>query len=198
MSVRLTTTTELLDALHRGPREPAWDLFVARYQPVLVGVARRLGLGRDDALDAAQQTLLEFVRDFRSGRYHRDKGRLRHWILAILRHRVHDLHRIRARVRKQGATAEPPADEPERLNALWQAQVQQRILADALAMLRDRSGLAERSIRAFELTALKGVSAEVAAESCGLTVDGVYVARSRVTARLRRIVRDLEQAYEDP
>ncbi|HBE69799.1 MAG TPA: sigma-70 family RNA polymerase sigma factor, partial [Planctomycetaceae bacterium] len=39
--------------------------------------------------------------------------------------------------------------------------------------------------RAFELTAIEGVSAEEAGRQIGLSKGAVYVARSRVTAKLR-------------
>jgi RNA polymerase sigma-70 factor (ECF subfamily) len=200
--VRLTTTTELLVALRRGRDEPAWNLFVDRYRPVLVGVARQLGLGAEDSQDAAQQTLLEFVRDFGLGRYDRTRSRLRSWLMAILRHRVADLHRLRVRQgtrdsRSDIELAELDRSASETLDRMWQSELDRRVLEEALGRLRADAQIADRSLRAFELTVLQDVPAEAAAEACGMTVNAVYIARGRIASRLRRIIAALEPAFDE-
>ena len=44
---------------------------------------------------------------------------------------------------------------------------------------------------------LRGVPAPEAASQCGMTVDQVYVAKSRITRRLRDLVRELTDAFEE-
>ncbi|MFO0873877.1 MAG: sigma-70 family RNA polymerase sigma factor [Phycisphaerales bacterium] len=205
----LTTTTQLLESLRRGHDEPVWSLFVERYRPVLVAVARRMGLDAEDAEDAAQQALVEFARDFGRGRYDRSRGRLRTWLLAILRHRVADLKRLRSR-RAPGAPTNPEgrahssrleeivdAGAEDALERIWQAEIERRVLETALDRLRGEGHVTERSLRAFELMVLRDVSAEAAAEACGMTINAVYIARGRVAARLRRLVELLAPAYDE-
>lgn len=196
--LRLTTTTELLEALRRDVGASAWSGFVARYTPVLQGVAAKLGLGPDDAEDVTQQTLLEFIRDFRRGEFDRRRARLRTWIFSILRNRVADIHRLRARdASALGvlATGEVPTDEL--LDDLWQRQVERRQLEEALAALRGQSQISPRSLLAFELTVLRDVPPEAAASECGLSVNAVYIAKSRVTKRLELLVAELASAYSE-
>ena len=64
-------------------------------------------------------------------------------------------------------------------------------------MMRDDSGTDDRTLRAFELVALRGVPAAQAGEQCSMSVDQVYVARSRVTKRLRVLVDELTAAFEE-
>jgi DNA-directed RNA polymerase specialized sigma24 family protein len=66
-----------------------------------------------------------------------------------------------------------------------------------MAELRSSSGVDERTINAFELVALRGVPATEVANQCQMTVDQVYVAKSRVTKKLRELVETLTKAFEE-
>lgn len=200
MPIPLTTTTQLLVSLTGIDDDGAWDMLVERYEPVLVGVARRLGLTDPDSADAAQQTLLELVRDVRGGNFDRTRGQLRVWALAILRNRVRDIRRLQRR----GATGDAPGPEsldeleaPKVLEALWEEQLERHVLATALQRLRERTRIADTTLRAFELTVLRGVPIDAAARECNVSVDDVYMARNRVATRLRAIVRELDEQYQD-
>ena len=199
MTIPLTTTTQLLEALRVQDDDGAWSLLVERYQPVLRGIGRRLGLRDVDAEDAAQQTLVDVVRGLREGRFDRERGGLRRWTLAILRRRISDIQRLQVRatrgVLEAGASGEQPLDDG-RLDGLWNDELHRHILGLALARLRTETRLADATLRAFELTAVREVPVEAAAEECGMTREEVYVARNRVLSRLRTIIADLEAAME--
>jgi DNA-directed RNA polymerase specialized sigma24 family protein len=64
-------------------------------------------------------------------------------------------------------------------------------------MVRAESGVDERTMLAFELVALRGVPTGEAAHQCGMSTEQVYVAKSRVTKRLRQIVAQLTEAFEE-
>ena len=195
------TTTRLLDALKERDNQPAWAHIDSRYRPVIAGTARRLGLSEADADETAQRTLAEFVRVYREGRYDRSKGRLSSWILGIA-------HRTALRVRHEGRRAahvdldhaEDPAQpghDESALRSIWTDERDRSILARAFDMLREDSALDPRTILAFELVAMRGVPAPEAASQCGMSVDQVYVARTRITKRLRRLVEELTHAFEE-
>ena len=191
------TTTSLLDALRDNSNEPAWAHIDARYRPVLTGMARRLGLGQSDAEDVAQQALTEFVRAFRDGRYDRSKGRLSSWILGIARNTTLKAMRARAREIPVGSTAVGDLPGKDEIRAIWEEQRDLVILTDALGILRDDSAIDDRTLLAFELVALRSVPAKEAARRCEMTVDQVYVARSRITSRLRGLVERMTAAFEE-
>jgi len=69
------TSVTLLEKM-RGGNEEAWQRFCARYEPVILSLARRAGLQEDDARDVAQETLVAFIEAFRRGKYDRDRGQL--------------------------------------------------------------------------------------------------------------------------
>jgi RNA polymerase sigma-70 factor (ECF subfamily) len=202
-----TTTTALLDSLKDAANAPVWQEFDARYRPILHGFARKLGLQEEDAADVAQQALAEFVRDYRLGRYERGKGRLSSWLITIARNRAMDMHRSGGRRRdwrgqsafEQVEGARPPeaVQDPASDDAAWETERRQAVLALALTKLREESKTSDNTIRAFELTAIRGVPSDAAARECGMTVDEVYVAKNRVTKRLRDIVAQLDDVSKE-
>lgn len=197
MSIPLTTTTQLLDLLRTGEDDSAWRTLAARYSPVLEGVARQLGLRQPDAEDAAQQTLMELVREVRAGRFVHGRDSLRGWTTAVLRNRARDIQRLAARAAAPAAPHQLESIHDDRLEDLWRLAREQQVFHEAMERLRRESGFAEPTMRAFELSALRGVPALEAARACGMSRDEVYVARNRVLSRLRRIVVQVESEFEE-
>ncbi|MDP1661995.1 MAG: sigma-70 family RNA polymerase sigma factor [Phycisphaerales bacterium] len=203
-SLSTRTTTRLLDALKDHSNEPAWGQMDARYRPVVAGLARRLGATSAEAEEVAQQTLAEFVQAYRLGRYDRGKGRLSSWILGIARNTTLGLVRKRRREGVGGlggdvagdASIVDAADEAT-LRRVWTDERDRVILLRALGTLRDESAIDDRTLTAFELVALRGVPAAEVAAQCGMSVDQVYVARSRVTKSLRAKVQQMTDAFEE-
>lgn len=195
MSTR--TTTRLLDDLRDPGNSDAWRNFDARYRPVLVSFARRLGFQPDDAVELAQQTLVEFARAYLAGRYQRAQGRLSSWLVGIARHVGSAMRRTRGAQRVGGDTmiAELPAEND--LSRVWEDERDRSILQQALAQLRTASRADESTFLAFELCALRGVPAQEVANRCGISVDSVYLAKSRLTKRLREIVAEMTEVYEE-
>lgn len=191
------TTTRLLDALRDYSNEPAWEHIDSRYRPVLAGLARRLGLSEAEADEVAQQSLAEFVRAFREGRYDRTKGRLSSWILGIAHHITLNTIRQGRRAAAFGAAALAEIPDEDTLRSIWEDERDRAILARALGMLRDESAVEDRTLLAFELFAIRGVPVSEAATRCGMSADQVYVAKSRVTKRLRELVDRLTAAFEE-
>lgn len=195
-SIHITrTTTQLLDALHDNANEPVWLAIDARYRPVVTSMARRLGLTDADADEVAQQTLTEFVKAYGENRYDRAKGRLSSWILGIAHHSI---IRVLKRGKREDSTTTSlgeVVDEPA-LRSIWADERDRAILAQAIEVLRGESGVDDRTLLAFELTSLRGVPAQEAASQCNMSVDQVYVAKSRIVKRLRTLVEQLTEAFE--
>lgn len=191
------TTTRLLDALRDHTNDLAWTHIDSRYRPVIIGLARRVGLHESEAEDVGQQTLAEFVKAYREGRYDREKGRLSSWILGIAHHTALKVMRTGRRDGSSTAlTLLPESPDDPSLRSIWDDERDRCIVERALGMLRDESAVDDRTLLAFELVGLRGVPAAQAAEQCGMTADQVYVAKNRVTRRLRGLVEELTAAFE--
>ncbi len=196
LNFRTATTTQLLDSLKDESNEQVWLDFDARYRPIIEGVARRLGLPPEDAADVAQETLARFVRDYRLGRYERGKGRLRTWIMQIARHRSIDLIRVHSRspARRLDTTLGGEPSE-EAVQSVWESEEERAVYQAAHRELRETTRADPATLRAFELTAVQGLSTEAAAAECGMTVEQVRVSRHRITRRLEEIVARMTDAY---
>lgn len=196
------TTTRLIEDLRDPANADAWAGFDARYRPVLIAFARKLGFAPEAATELAQQTLVEFARAYREGKYQRGQGRLSSWLIGIARNVGSGMRRKRgsgARVGGDTMIGEMSAELPDeqQLTRVWQKEREQAILAEAMGILRQSTRTDENTIRAFELFAIRGVPAEEVAAQCGIAVDSVYVIKNRLTKRLREIVRDLTAAYDE-
>jgi RNA polymerase sigma-70 factor (ECF subfamily) len=192
------TTTALLVGLHDSANEPAWEEFDHRYRPILLGFARNLGLSDEDSADIAQETLVRFVQDYREGKYDRSKGRLGAWLVGIARYRILDLRRHRANHHEVNADFDllDPV-KSDQLQAVWDGEHRKAILREAMKDLRSTSRTDERTIRAFELVAAHGRSPQQVAEELGMSVHDVYLAKSRVSQKLREIVDRLEKVFAE-
>lgn len=193
----LSTTTEILERLKEPTNDPIWREFEARYRPVLVAVARKMGVSATDAEDIAQEALLRFVRNFREGGYDRTRGRLRDWMIGIARNCIREAQR-KAGVRRErhGLSAvDLPATDID-IDAIWDAECAAAIFERALHELKTRTRLSDRTIRAFTLLVVDQYAPEQVAEELGMTLDSVYAAKHRCATALRKIKRRLENAYE--
>lgn len=194
----LTTTTLLLESLKDPSQDAVWQEFDLRYRPLLASFGRSLGLGNEDAEEVAQEALSEFVRAYRDGKYSRERGRLSSWIIAIARNRIADRRRVLAkRAGQRGESMLVDLKDAAKLTQIWETERRRTIFLRAFDMLREGGRTEERTLRAFELVTMRGVPAAAAAAECGMTVDEVYVAKNRVTRRLRDLVEQLMAAYTE-
>lgn len=191
------TTTALLEGLLTGEDESLWNEVSERYRPVLHAWAMRMGLDREDAADVVQETLLRFVRDYRRGRYDRDRGRLRSWIFSIARHRLIDSRQARgahAELRSESALGQIEGSDPS--CRIWEEEWERAVTQRAMEALQRSSDFDARTLRAFRLYALEGVAAEQVARELELSVRAVYLAKHRCAKRLRSLVEDLLRALD--
>ena len=192
------TTTDLLRGLAATEHGASWDEFDRRYRPILVNVARRMGLRDEDARDVAQETLMRFVVAYREGEYDREKGRLRTWLLGIARYRILEARRARQREDKHAGddAVELMADEQTLANA-WDAEHRGHLLRLAFDKLRTETKTNETTIRAFELLTVQQQPASSVAETLGMTTHDVYVAKSRCLKKFREILTEIEDSYTE-
>lgn len=193
-----TTSTILLDGLRDSSNAKDWEEFDRRYRPILINVARRMGATDEEAADLAQETMVDFLRSYREGRYERGKGRLRSWLLGIQRRRLSDLRRGKVRRgHERGESAlEHEVSEKELLET-WVEARRARMLAHAVELLREETRTDDRTVDAFELLALRAMSPQAVAAQLGMTLDDVYAAKSRCLRRIREFVERLESVYDD-
>lgn len=191
------TTTAMLDALHNPADVAAWEEFDVRYRPVLIGFARNLGLDDADAADVAQETLTRFLEQYRDGRYQRERGRLGAWLVGIARYRILDLRRKHGRRPLRGESAMVDLDDEKGMTEVWEEERRKSVLRQAMDRLRSGSRTDEKTIRAFEMLFVHGMNPQAVADELEMSVQGVYVAKSRIAERLQKLVTQIEQEFDE-
>ncbi len=190
------TTTQLLEGLRHSDDAAAWGEFESRYRALLENFARKLGLSDADAEDAAQEAITRFLTEYRLGKYDREKGRLRSWLIGIVRYRALETRRKRA-----GSPADLPhddqlLDDEAGMTRIWEQQQREQVLRGAMEELRTRTAMGEKTLRAFDLSVTRQLPAKEVADTLGMSVHDVYLAKSRCMARLREIIDRLEAVYD--
>jgi len=189
----------LLVQIRDGTNHAAWHEFVALYGPIVYGFARKRGLQDADAADLMQDVLRSVSGAIGRLEYDPSQGTFRGWLFTITRNKVFNFLSAR-RIRPQGsgdsATNRLLANQPEEYDGsdVWEMEYQRRIAA--LAMERVKGEFQENTWRAFLLTAVEGVAASEAAKQLGMSPGAIYVAKSRVLARLKEEVESMRRQEE--
>jgi RNA polymerase sigma factor (sigma-70 family) len=179
----------------RDPRDgQAWELFVRLYAPLIYGLARRRGLQDADAADLTQEVLRTVANALPDFEYDPARGRFQNWLYAVVRTRLSNFLQARRARPDQGRGDTIALEEIERADPAevwWEQEYQRQVFARAVE--RVRPAVEPHTWEAFQRTALADLPARQVAGDLGMSVAAVYMARSRVLARLRDAVRQLEE-----
>ena len=190
------TRASLLVRLRDGGDADAWQEFVHLYAPVIYGFARKRGLQDADAADLMQEVLRSISSAAQRLEYDPARGTFRGWLFTVTRNKVFNFleHRSR-RVLGSGDSSmqrrlEQHAGADGDLSADWEADYQRTMAAQA--MERVKGEFQPATWDAFLLTAVEGKTPAQVAVRVGLSVGAIYVAKSRVIARLRQEIERLQ------
>lgn len=193
------TRASLLVQIRDGANYRAWQEFVNLYGPVIYAYVRRRGLQDADAADLMQDVLRSISSAIGRLDYDRNQGTFRGWLFTITRNKLINFvaaRRIRPRASGDSTTNQLLASQPDDSDSqdVWELEYQRRLAR--LAMDRIKGEFQETTWQAFQLTAVEGVAAAEAARQVGISPGAVYVAKSRVLARLKEEVDGLRQQEE--
>lgn len=177
-----STPASLLLRLRRSDDAAAWRRFVELYTPLLYYWACRLGLNNEDSGDLVQDVLTTLVEKLPTFQYEPGK-KFRAFLRTIIENRWRDLMRRRAtRPAVMGAALD---DVPAPEQSDFAEEEYRRLILERAGRVM-RSDFQEATWRAFWATVVEGKSGAEAATELGMSLDAVYVARSRVLRRLRQ------------
>lgn len=183
------TRASLVLRLRDRDDHDAWADFVVDYGPMLYRFVRSRGLQDADAADLVQDVMRSVGTAIGRLDYAKEKGGFRAWLFTITRNKLSTHFEKRKRI---GPTANDTvqidllnnqSSGSNELDQRWELEHQRQLAADAMEKLK--STIDPNTWSAFELTAVEGLSAEDAGKQIGMSKGAVYVARSRVTAKLR-------------
>jgi RNA polymerase sigma-70 factor (ECF subfamily) len=184
------TSASLLDRLRHQPDEASWGRLVDLYTPLIRGWLRRHEVLHADCDDLVQEVLAVVVRRLGEFEHNQRTGAFRAWLRTITVNCLRDFWR--ARRSRPVATGDSDflgmlqelEDPASGLSREWDREHDLHVTRRLLELLRPQFSPA--TWRAFQRVALDGVPAQEVAAELGVTVNAVFIAKSRVLARLRQ------------
>ena len=177
-----TTSVSLLQRLRNPDAHADWSRFVALYTPMVYHWACRLGLQDTDAADLVQEVFTLLFRKLPNFTYQRD-GSFRAWLHAVL------VNKWRERLRGRPIPV-PRGDDlpevacPDPVHDLAEAEYQKHLLMRALQLMQVE--FQPTTWKACWEHAILGRPVAEVARELNITVNAVYLAKSRVLRRLRQ------------
>jgi len=168
----------------------AWRDMTDLYRPLILGWLNRQGVPANELEDLSQEVLLSVVKHLSAFQHSGQRGAFRSWLRTIVCSRTADYWRgIDARAQASGGSGattalQQLADPDSDLNRQWDEEHDRYVVNCLLDLVEEE--FEPITVQAFRRLALDGVSGAEAAQELGLSVAAVYVAKSRVLARIRQ------------
>jgi RNA polymerase sigma factor (sigma-70 family) len=191
-----TTRLSLLVRLRDPTDEQAWTEFTQIYGPLINRLARRKGLQDADAADLVQEVFCAVAKAVERDAYDVGKGSFRGWLFTIARNLAVNFLISRDRhPRGTGDTGmncllEAHPAYVEEHSAIFDTEYKRQLLHWAAEQVRGE--FSELTWQAFWKSGVEGTSAKEVAEALATTVGMVYHCKSKVMARLRQKIEQVE------
>ena len=171
----------------------AWRQFAEIYEPLVFRIAMVKGLQRADAEDLVQEVMSRVARSVGSWDPDPRKGSFRGWISTIARNLVIDFLRKNNRQPRTSDHSDirrliestPVRDEAEYFDKEYERQ----LFLNAAGHVRDT--FSDNTWQAFWETAVRSQPIAEVAQRLAMSAGAVYVARSRVMAKLKAKVESI-------
>jgi RNA polymerase sigma factor (sigma-70 family) len=198
----IATRATLLHRLKDWQDQASWQEFFDTYWKLIYGVARQAGLNDVEAQDVVQETLVSVAKHMPTFKYDPAIGSFKAWLMIMTRWRI--LDQLRKRPPQEGhhrpdgehltgtGTAERVVDPASLdLNKVWEAEWEKSLLEAAVERVRHR--LDPQKYQIFDFYVNKEWAPEKVAQTFGISVNQVYIAKHRVTESIKEEVRRLEK-----
>ena len=183
------TRQSLLIRVQNGETN-AWNDLLDLYRPLILAWLNRQGVPASDLEDLSQEVLLSLVKHLPGFEHSGRRGAFRSWLRTIVCSRTADYWReIDSGTQASGGSAATAAlqeivDPESALNRHWDTEHDRYVFTCLLDMVEEE--FEPITLQAFRRLAIDGVSGEEAAQELGQSVAAVYMAKSRVLARIRQ------------
>ena len=183
------TPATLLHRLCDEPTPGDWERFVRLFTPLLRRWAVRLEVSGSAVEDLLQEVFVLLIRELPKFRYDPSRS-FRAWLWTVFRHAV-------LAWRKRQPQAGPALEQleelasPDSIAEATEAEYRRYLLGRIMQIVQ--TDFPATTWLIFQQVAIEGRSGVEVAREFGMTVNAVYLARSRVLARLREELAGLDR-----
>ncbi len=183
------TRYSLIGRLRNPQNVEAWNEFASIYQPLIFRICRQRGLQHADATDVTQEVMSRVATAIDSFDHQQKGATFRGWLYRVTRNLVVDFFRQKENRNVAGADTglfellqqEPGEEESKEFRIEFQKQI------FAIAANQVRGEVKANTWQAFWRTEVENEAVTRVANELGMNAGAIYVARSRVIARLRKV-----------
>jgi RNA polymerase sigma factor (sigma-70 family) len=197
----LATRASLLGRVRNLHDQASWQEFYDTYRPIIYGFALRAGLSPVEAEDVVQETYSALAQKMPGFEYNPANGSFKAWLFKLVRWRVVDQFRNRSPIappaspRPEEASCTQTIDQvpdPASLNLdqAWDEQWALQLLAIATKNVQREAE--PRKFQIFDLYVNKEWPPQKVADTFGIGVDQVYLAKHRITEMIKDEIKRLE------
>lgn len=186
------TQVSLIARMRDAGDEDAWAEFIQIYQPLVQRFIQRHGLQYADAAEVTQEVLSRVAKSIESWEESHEKSTFRGWLYRITRNLTIDFLRKKKiegmRIENGDAGLSQVADPSEATSDDFQAEFEKQIFHWASEKLKP--SFKPTNWEAFWLSTVDGQPIDEVAKRLDIDVGTIYVARSRIMARLSQLIQD--------
>jgi len=203
----IPTRQSLLSRLKNSEDQASWQVFFDTYWRLIHSVAMKSGLTDAEAQDAVQETVIAVAKNIKEFQYNPKKCAFKSWLMLITRQRIIWQLRKRQALPDGGwtrPTTVPSADDRERtatidnipdpsslsLDAFWEADWEKNLMSAALEQVKRQ--VSGKQFQIFDLYSLEQWPAKKVANTLGVSVGRVYLAKHRIGRLLKKEIKRLE------
>ena len=186
------TSASLLGRLIEQPDSESWERFNQLYRPFLKShLERHYSLQPNDADDVTQDVLLVVIRRVQEFRHSGRRGAFRSWLRTITANQIRAFWRQKRSQPVGTGDSEVMSkldqleDPTSAMSQLWDLEHDRHVLGQLLSSIEPE--FKPKTWQAFLRLMKDGVPAAEVAQEFGMTLEAVYVAKSKIMRRLREL-----------
>jgi RNA polymerase sigma factor (sigma-70 family) len=196
----IPTRKSLLSRLKHWDDDGSWRDFFNTYWKLIYAVAIKAGLTHTEAEDVVQETVLAVARSIGRFQYDPTICSFKSWLMQVTRSKIANQFQKR---QKHPSPPEPDTEtgrgtpllerspDPAMLDSVWDAEWQKNLVDAAIQKVKRRVAIEQYQI--FDFYVLKKWPARKVAQTLGVSVGRVYLARHRVSGLIKKEVELLEK-----
>lgn len=188
----ITRNSLILRLRDRGDAE-SWREFVTIYEPVIYRVAMRRGMQHADALELVQRVMLAVAKAVDRFQPDSERAKFRTWLFRITHN---EFCKEYASSNRRATTGDSEmqvmlAQLPAECTEDFSTEYRRSVFRWAADQVRPR--VKPSTWQAFWRTSVDAEKPEIVAAELGISTGAVYIARSRVMARLQKQAAKFEE-----